>query len=79
MAATPRTVERKTVRERLAAGALEVQAGGVHEHQVKPRQQIAPMREQPLLNHVLQAARRDGVRPSCSFSGSSSPSHAIAR
>src|SRR5512132_380967 len=43
--------------QRLAAGALEVEAGGVHEHQVEPRQQIAPMREQPLLNHVLQAAR----------------------
>ena len=42
--------------QRLAAGALEVEAGGVHEHQVEPRQQIAPMREQPLLNHVLQAA-----------------------
>ena len=43
--------------QRLAAGALEVKVGGVHEHQVEPRQQIAPMREQPLLNHVLQAAR----------------------
>ncbi len=43
--------------QRLSAGALEVQAGGVHEHQVKPRKQIAPMREQSLLNHVLQAAR----------------------
>ena len=43
--------------QRLAAGALEVQAGGVHEHQVEPREQIAPMREQPLLHHVLQAAR----------------------
>src|SRR5205807_1916099 len=32
--------------QRLAAGALEVQAGGVHEHQVEPRQQIAPMGEQ---------------------------------
>ena len=43
--------------QRLAAGALEVQAGGVHEHQVEPREQIAPMREQPLLHHVLHAAR----------------------
>ena len=32
-------------------GPLEVQAGGVHEHQVKPREQVAPMREQPLLYH----------------------------
>ena len=31
--------------QRLAAGALEVQAGGVHEHQVKPREQVAPMHE----------------------------------
>ena len=43
--------------ERLAAGALEIEAGGVHEHEVKPRQQIAPMGEQPLLHHVLHAAR----------------------
>src|SRR5271166_3826740 len=32
--------------QRLAAGTLKVQAGGVHEH---PREQIAPMCEQPLL------------------------------
>ena len=43
--------------QRLAAGALEVEAGGVHEHQVEPREQVAPMREQPLLHHVLQATR----------------------
>jgi hypothetical protein len=43
--------------QRLAAGALEVEARGVHEHQVEPREQIAPMCEQPLLNHVLQATR----------------------
>ena len=45
--------------ERLAAGAFEVEAGGVHEHQVEPREQVAPMREQPLLDHVLEAARRE--------------------
>ena len=45
--------------QRLAAGALEVQAGGVHEHQVEPREQVAPMREQPLLHHVLEAAWRE--------------------
>jgi hypothetical protein len=39
----------------LATGALEVQAGRIHEHQVEPRQQIAPMREQALLHHVLDA------------------------
>jgi hypothetical protein len=43
----------------VAAGALEVEAGGVHEHQLEPREQIAPMREQPLLNHVLQTTRRE--------------------
>src|SRR5262249_53328456 len=32
--------------QRLPAGALEVQAGGVHEHQVEAREQVAPMREQ---------------------------------
>ena len=43
--------------DRLAAQALEVQAGGVHEHQVEPAEQIAPMREQLLLDQVLRAAR----------------------
>src|SRR5438552_6478847 len=42
---------------RLAAGALEVEAGGVHEHQVEPREQVAPMREQPFFHHILGAAR----------------------
>jgi hypothetical protein len=45
------------VAQRLAASALEGEAGGVHEHQVEPRDQVAPMREQPLLHHVLHAAR----------------------
>ena len=45
--------------QRLPAGALEVQAGGVHEHQVEAREQVAPMREQPLLHHILAAARRE--------------------
>src|SRR6478609_4848208 len=49
--------------QRLATGALEVQAGGVHEHQVEPGEQIAPMREQPLLHHVLQAAWRERRAP----------------
>jgi hypothetical protein len=31
--------------QRLPAGALKVQAGGVHEHQVEPREQVASMRE----------------------------------
>jgi hypothetical protein len=49
--------------QRLAAGALEIQAGGVHEHQVKPREQVAPMHEQSLLHHVLQAARGERRAP----------------
>ncbi|HEY7242835.1 MAG TPA: hypothetical protein VH678_03015 [Xanthobacteraceae bacterium] len=44
--------------QRLTAGPLEVQAGGVHEHQVEPCEQVAPMREQSLLHHVLHAAWR---------------------
>src|SRR5207253_8843686 len=41
-----------------SASALEVQARSVHEDEVEPREQVAPMREQPLLDHVLAAARR---------------------
>ena len=44
--------------ERLATGAFEIQAGGVHEHQVEPREQIAPMCEQPFLDQILDAAGR---------------------
>ena len=43
--------------QRLAAGAFEVETGSVHEHQVKAREQVAPMREQPLLHQILDAAR----------------------
>ena len=42
--------------ECLAARALEVQTGGVHEHQVEPAEQVAPMREQLLLDQILAAA-----------------------
>ncbi len=41
----------------LPAGALEVEAGGVHEHHVQGREQIPPMGEQRLLDQVLDAAR----------------------
>ena len=51
--------------QRLAAQPLEVEAGGVHEHQVEPAEQVAPMGEQPLLDQVLEAARRERRRPSC--------------
>jgi hypothetical protein len=48
-------------------------------HQVEARQQVASMGEQSVLHHVLTQRGANGVRPSCSFSGSSSPSQAIAR
>ena len=46
--------------QRLAARAFEVEAGGVHEHEIERAEQIAPPREQVLLDDVLQAARREG-------------------
>src|SRR5574337_553130 len=42
----------------LAAGALEIEAGGVHEHDVERGQEVAPGGEQLLLQNVLHAARR---------------------
>ena len=45
--------------QRLPAGAFEVQARGVHEHQVKAREQVAPMREQSLLYQILGTAGRE--------------------
>ena len=49
--------------QRLAAGAFEIEAGGVHEHQIERAEEIAPPREQILLDDVLQATRREGCRP----------------
>ena len=40
----------------LAAGTLEVMAGGVHEHQAEVAEQVTPAGEQGLLDHVLGAA-----------------------
>ena len=45
--------------QRLAAVSLEIEAGRVHEHEVERAEQIAPAREQLLLDDVLQAARRE--------------------
>ena len=45
--------------QRLAARSLEIEAGRVHEHEVERAEQIAPAREQLLLDDVLQAARRE--------------------
>src|SRR5271157_5449562 len=44
--------------ERLAARALEIEARGVHEHDVERGQKVAPAGEQLLLQDVLHAARR---------------------
>ena len=44
--------------ERLAARALEIETGRVHEHQIERAEEVAPPREQLLLHDVLQAARR---------------------
>ena len=41
--------------EGLPARAFEIEAGGVHEHQVEPAEEIAPVGEQPLLNQILIA------------------------
>src|SRR5271165_2837490 len=46
--------------QRLATRALEVEAGGVHEHEIERAEQIAPPREQGLFEDVFQAARREG-------------------
>ena len=43
--------------EGLPAGTLEVETRRVHEDQVEPAEQIAPVGEQPLLDQVLGAAR----------------------
>src|SRR5208337_882836 len=48
--------------ERLAARALEIKAGGVHEHDVERGQKVAPTGEQILLQDVLHAARREWRR-----------------
>ena len=48
--------------ERLAARSLEIEAGRVHEHEIERAEQIAPPREQFLLDDVLQATRREGRR-----------------
>ena len=44
--------------ERLTARALEIEAGGVHEHDIERGEQIAPAGEQFLLQDILHAARR---------------------
>ena len=45
--------------QRLAALAVEGEAGGVHEHGGEVGEQIAAAVEQPLLDQVLDAARRE--------------------
>ena len=62
--------------ERLAALAVEGEAGGVHEDGGEVGEQVAAAVEQPLLDQVLEAARRQHT---AGFSSSSSPSQAIAQ
>ena len=42
--------------QHLSTSAFEVEARGIHEHQVEAREQIPPVSEQPLLYHILDAA-----------------------
>ena len=63
MQVRPMVLAEPVLSERLAAQAFEIQTGGVHEHQVEPAEQIAPMREQMLLDQVLPAAWREPRRP----------------
>jgi hypothetical protein len=44
--------------QRLPARPLKIQAGGVHEHQIKAREQIAPTRKQLFFGEILGTARR---------------------
>ena len=69
------------VAEALAAGALEAERGGVHEHDGELAEQVAPAREQRLLDLVLDAARAKGVAWAWppSAASSSPPSQAMAR
>ena len=65
--------------DRLVAAAFKVQARGVHEHQVEPAEQVAPIREQLLLDQILDAARRQPRRIGLLIDGCASPSPAMAR
>ena len=47
--------------ERLATLAVEVEGGGIEEHQVQVVEQVASSREQPLLHQVLDRPRRPGA------------------
>ena len=47
--------------ERLATLAVEVEGGGIEEHQVEIVEQVASSREQPLLHQVLDRPRRPGA------------------
>ena len=62
--------------ERLAALAIEGQAGRIHEHGGKIGEQVAAAIEQLFLDRVLDATRRERLSTS---SSASSPSQAIAR
>ena len=65
--------------ERLAARALEIEAGRVHEHDVERGQKVAPAANSSSSRTSFTQRGANGVAASCWSSGSSSPSHAIAR
>jgi len=65
--------------ECLTARALEIEARGVHEHNVERGQKVAPADEQLFLQNVLLAARRKRRRGVLMVFGQFSPSHAIVR
>ena len=56
----PMVLGKAALSEGLSARSLEIEAGRVHEHEIERAEQIAPPREQFLLDDVLQATRREG-------------------
>ncbi len=56
----PMILGKAATSKRLAARALEVEAGGVHEHEIERAEEIASPREQGLLHNVFEATRREG-------------------
>ena len=59
----PMILGKAAASKRLAARALEVEAGGVHEHEIERAEELAPPREQVLLDNVFQATRREARSP----------------
>ena len=53
----------KAAPSKVGRRALEIEAGRIHEHQIERAEEIAPPREQVLLDDILQATRREGRGP----------------